>query len=407
MFSVKSVKETFDIIREAFGDFHPGTETVGIEDALDRVLAEDLYAREDIPAFNRSSVDGYAVLAKDTFGASEAMPAQLLIAGEVRMGDKPDFEISQGQSAYIPTGGELPKGADSVVMVEYTENFNDGDIFINKPAAPGNSVVYRGDDVREGAAVLLSGQRLRSQDIGMVAGLGYQQVSVYRKVRIGIISTGDEVVGIGENPVGAQVRDINSYAVYASAKKMGMEPVMFGIVKDSFEAIQDTVKRAMEACDIVTISGGSSVGTKDVTVNVIESLGKPGVLVHGIAVKPGKPTILGKVGTKAVVGLPGHPASAFVIFNIFVRKLLEAMEKKRDIAVPSVRAEMGINYPSNQGREEYLPVVLEEKGGKLYANPVFGKSGMISTLTKSDGYIHIRRGSEGVDKGQSVEVMIF
>lgn len=407
MFEVKSVKETFGIIYDNFRDTDPGSEKVSILNALGRLLDEDLVSDSDIPAFHRSSVDGYAVKAKDTFGASESMPCQLNIVGEVRMGEKPGFTIKSDTAAYIPTGGELPEGADSVVMVEYTEDFGDGDIFINKPAAPGNGLVYRGDDVRQGSVVLKKGQKLRSQDIGMMAALGYEEVLVRKKLRIGIISTGDEVVPIGATPTGAQVRDINSYAVYASALRMGLDPVLLGIVRDGFDEINETVRRAMEACDIVVVSGGSSMGTKDVTVKVIDSLGEPGVLVHGIAVKPGKPTILGRVGTKAVIGLPGHPASAYVIFNVFVRRLVEVMEGRSGSLEESVRAEMDTNYPSNQGREEYLSVTLYEKDGKAYASPVFGKSGMISTLTTSHGYIHISRGSEGVSRGQMVDVMVF
>lgn len=407
MFEVKSVKETFGIIYDNFRDTDPGNERVSILDALGRLLDEELVSDSDIPAFHRSSVDGYAVKAKDTFGASESMPCQLNIVGEVRMGEKPGFAIKSDTAAYIPTGGELPEGADSVVMVEYSEDFGDGDIFINKPCAPGNGLVYRGDDVRQGAVVLKKGQKLRSQDIGMMAALGYEEVLVRKKLRIGIISTGDEVVPIGARPEGAQVRDINSYAVYASALRMGLDPVLLGIVRDGFDEINETVKRAMEVCDIVVVSGGSSMGTKDVTVKVIDSLGEPGVLVHGIAVKPGKPTILGRVGTKAVIGLPGHPASAYVIFNVFVRRLVEVMEGRSGTLEESVRAELDTNYPSNQGREEYLSVTLYEKEGKAYASPVFGKSGMISTLTTSHGYIHISRGSEGVSKGQMVDVMVF
>lgn len=407
MFDVKSVKDTFEIIRENFSDFNQKTEEIAIEEALGRILAEDLTAMEDIPAFDRSSVDGYAVISSETFGASESIPAQLTLAGEVRMGEKPEFQIIPGKSAYIPTGGELPIGADSVVMMEYTEDFKDGDIFINKASAPGNNVVYRGDDVREGSVVLKTGTKLRSQDIGMIAGIGCPVIKVYKKIAMAIISTGDEVVDIHQKPAGSQVRDINTYAVYASALKFGITPIKYGIINDDFERLSATVTKALKESDIVVISGGSSVGTKDVTVKVIETMGKPGVLVHGIAVKPGKPTILGKAGSKAIIGLPGHPASAFVIFNVFVRRLVEVMEKKSSYDRQTVRAVMDINYPSNGGREEYLPVTLSEKDGNLYASPVFGKSGMISTLTRSDGYIHITRGSEGVNKGQSVEVIIF
>jgi molybdopterin molybdotransferase len=335
------------------------------------------------------------------------MPVQLELVGEVQMGEKPDFIVGRGKSAYVPTGGYLPEGADSMVMVEYSEDFGDGDIFLNKPAAPGNHIVYKGDDVKEGALVIKKGRRLRAQDIAVLAGLGYEKVKVFKKLKIGIISTGDEVIEIKSTPQGAQIRDINTYSIMALSQMMGMEAVSFGIVKDVYEYIESKVKESMEQCDITVVSGGSSMGTKDVTVKVIESLGKPGVLLHGIAVKPGKPTIVGKANGKAVIGLPGHPASAFMIFQVFVSKLAKWMESESENMSPFVEAIMDSNYPSNNGREEYLAVSLEEKGSGYISSPVFGKSGMISLMTQADGYIHISRGSEGLNKGQKVKVNLF
>ncbi|SHE46040.1 gephyrin-like molybdotransferase Glp [Alkalibacter saccharofermentans] len=407
MFEVKTVKETFGIIEDNFSDYDLDGEWVGIHEALDRVVCKDIIANEDMPPFNRSSVDGYCVVAADTFGVSEAMPAQLKLVGEVGMGEKPGFAIKRGESAYVPTGGQLPSGADAMVMMEYSEDFKDGDIFLNKPAAPGNHIVYKGDDVKEGTLVIKKGRRLRAQDIAILAGLGYEKVKVYKKLKIGIISTGDEVIGIGDKPEGAQIRDINTYSIDSLSKKMGMEPVRFGIVKDVYDDIEKVVNESLESCDITVVSGGSSVGTKDVTVKVIESLGKPGVLLHGIAVKPGKPTILGKAKGKAVIGLPGHPASAFMIFQVFVSRLAKTMEKSGDGLHPFVEATVDINYPSNNGREEYLAVSLREGKDRCIASPVFGKSGMISLMTQADGFVHISRGSEGLNKGQKVKVNLF
>ncbi len=407
MFDVKSVKETFEIIEENFSGYNLGQEWVNIQSALGRIASKDVCANEDMPPFDRSSVDGYCVVASDTFGASESMPVQLELVGEVQMGEKPDFIVGRGKSAYVPTGGYLPEGADSMVMVEYSEDFGDGDIFLNKPAAPGNHIVYKGDDVKEGALVIKKGRRLRAQDIAVLAGLGYEKVKVFKKLKIGIISTGDEVIEIKSTPQGAQIRDINTYSIMALSQMMGMEAVSFGIVKDVYEYIESKVKESMEQCDITVVSGGSSMGTKDVTVKVIESLGKPGVLLHGIAVKPGKPTIVGKANGKAVIGLPGHPASAFMIFQVFVSKLAKWMESESENMSPFVEAIMDSNYPSNNGREEYLAVSLEEKGSGYISSPVFGKSGMISLMTQADGYIHISRGSEGLNKGQKVKVNLF
>jgi molybdopterin molybdotransferase len=407
MLDVKSVNEVRNIMNSEFSGYQLENETLSIEDAVGRIAGADLKAAEDIPGFNRSSVDGYAVISPDTFGASESLPAQLQLVGEVKMGERPLFSLKPGQAAYVPTGGELPQNADAAVMIEYTENYSDGFIYINKPSAPGNHVVFKGDDVKMGEEVIKSGTRLRPQDVGIMAAMGYSEILVKRKIRVGILSTGDEIIDIHEKPVGSQVRDINSYTVYAGLTKYGAQPKLYGIVSDNFDDIKQAVEKALMQSDIVLISGGSSAGTRDETYKVIDSLGSPGVLVHGVAVKPGKPTILGKIGEKAVIGLPGHPASAYIIFNTFVLHLLNIMSDLKEELKPVVRAEIACNYPSNNGREEFLPVELKNIDGKLYANPVFGKSGLITLLTSANGYIHISRGSEGIDRGNEVEVVLF
>ena len=407
MFEVKSVNDVIQIIDDNFSGYQLENETVGIEAAVGRIAAVDITANEDIPGFNRSSVDGYAIISSDTFGASESLPAQLQLIGEVKMGEKPLFSLKAGQAAYVPTGGELPANADAVVMIEYTENFDDEFIYINKSSAPGNHVVFKGDDVRTGDAVIKAGTRLRPQDVGAIAAIGYANVPVKRKIRVGIISTGDEIIDVNEKPVGAQVRDTNAYALHAGLINFGAQPKLYGIVNDNFNNIKQVVQKALIDSDVVLISGGSSVGAKDETYKVIDSLGSPGILVHGIAVKPGKPTILGKIDDKAVVGLPGHPASAYIIFNFFVGHLLNVMNGKKQELKPGLRAEMACNYPSNNGREEYLSVKLENVNSKMYAHPVFGKSGLISMLVSANGYIHISRGSEGINRGSEVEVIFL
>ncbi|MCX7923722.1 MAG: molybdopterin-binding protein [Clostridia bacterium] len=407
MFNVKSVDEVFEIIKNYFGNFKLENEVIDIEESVGRILAVDVCAGEDVPAFNRSSVDGYAVIASDTFGASDSLPAQLKLGGEVKMGEKPDLIIEKGHAAYIPTGGELPENADSVVMIEYTEDFKDGYIYINKASAPGNNVVFKGDDVKVGSAILKPNRRLRPQDVGALAAMGYEQVEVKKKIKVAIISTGDEVVDINDKVIGAKVRDINSYALYAGLKDYGAEPVRYGIVGDDYGKIRGVVEKALDECDIVLVSGGSSVGTKDETYNVINSFGEPGVLVHGIAVKPGKPTIIGKVRGKAVVGLPGHPASAYMIFRVFVGYLLDVINGSEGMYEKRLRVEMAYNYPSNNGREEFMPVRLEREGSRVVAHPVFGKSGLITLLTTADGYVRISRGSEGIASGEEVEAILF
>ncbi|UWG95581.1 molybdopterin molybdotransferase MoeA [Dehalobacter sp. DCM] len=406
MFDVKSVNDVIQIINNNFIGYPLENETVALTDALGRILCADVLAHEEIPGFNRSSVDGYAVISSDTFGASESLPAQLQLAGEIRMGEKPTVILQPGQAVYVPTGGELPANADSVIMIEYTEDYQDGFIYINKSSAPGNNVIFKGDDVKIGDTVIKAGTVLRPQDIGAMAAMGYETISVKQKVRVGVISTGDEIIAISEKPQGSQMRDTNSYALYAGLLKFGAVPTLYGIVKDNYDDIKATVEKALHQSDVILISGGSSVGTRDQSYKVINALGAPGILVHGIAVKPGKPTILGKINGKAIFGLPGHPASAYTIFNIFVHHLLKVLTCMNNIPKTVVRVEMARNYPSNNGREEYLPVKLEEIDGKYVAYPVFGKSGLITMLTAADGYVHIGRGCEGLDKGIQVDVIL-
>jgi molybdopterin molybdotransferase len=407
MFEVKTIDQVFQIIEEKFFEVRLGVEQVPLCDALGRITASAVTALEDLPGFNRSAVDGYAVIAEDTFGCSESLPAQLRLVGEVKMGEKPGFAIHPGQAAYIPTGGELPENADAVVMIEYAEDLQDGFIYLSKPAAPGNHVVFKGDDLKAGAPVIQANQRLRPQDIGVLAALGIERAPVKKRIRVGIIATGDEVIDIRQTPVGAQVRDVNSFSLYAGLLEYGAAPVLYGIIDDRCQKIKEAVAGALSECDAVLISGGSSVGTKDETYQVIASLAQSEVLVHGIAIKPGKPTIIGKVADKAVIGLPGHPASAFFIFKLVGARLLDRMNGIGWKPVASVRAKLAVNYPSNHGREEYAPVILREINGVIEAHPVFGKSGLIKLLASADGYIRIERGSEGIPKGQEVEVILF
>lgn len=407
MLEVKTIDQVFQIIADKFSGFQLEAEPAPLREALGRITAQDVTALEDLPGFNRSAVDGYAVVAADTFGCSDSLPAQLMLAGEVKMGEKPDFTIHSGQAAYIPTGAELPENADAVVMIEYAEDLQDGFIYLNKPAAPGNHVVFKGDDLKVGAPVIQANQRLRPQDIGVLAALGIETVMVKKRIRVGIIATGDEVVDIRQTPVGAQVRDVNSPTLYAGLLEYGAAPVFYGIIHDRRQKIKEAVTGALSECDLVLISGGSSVGTKDETYQVINSLEQSEVLVHGIAIKPGKPTIIGKVAQKAVIGLPGHPASAFFIFKQVVTQLLDRMNGMMRKPTATARAKLAVNYPSNHGREEYAPVMLREMNGALEAYPVFGKSGLIRLLASADGYIKIERGSEGIPKGQEVEVILF
>ncbi len=407
MLEVKSVDEVFNIIGEEFSGYSLEDETVSILEACGRVLAEDIISCENVPAFTRSSVDGYAVFASDTFGASETMCVQLLKSAPVEMGTTPSEPLKRGHAAYIPTGGELPRNADAVVMIEYTEENNDEYAYITRPVAPGNNVVLTGDDIKINSTIFKSGRKLKTADIGVLAAVGIAEIRVKRKLRVGVIATGDEIIPVDKKPVHAQVRDINSNILCAALKEYNAEPVMYGIIEDNYEKIKSVTVKALEECDLLCISGGSSAGEKDETADIIHSLGGPGVLVHGIAVKPGKPTIIGKAHNKPVIGLPGHPASAFVIYSIFVTTIMDTMTSALQGSRKSLSAVLSQNYPSNTGREEFVPVKLEYSDGGCTANPVFGKSGQIKMLSDADGYIHIKRESEGLLAGRPVEVILF
>ncbi len=403
MLTVKTPEEVASLLEESFTLTMSG-ELVPLSEALGRVLREPVIAAEYVPDFNRSTVDGYAVRSSDTFGCSEAIPALLVLTGEVLMGETPVMEIGSGQCASIPTGGELPKGADAVVMIEYTENYGDGTIGILKSAAPGSCLIFRGDDVRPGKEVLSRGRRLGVQDIGTLAALGHSKVSVCRKPVAGIISTGDELVSFSETPKGGQIRDVNSVMLSALLQDAGAECIFYGILKDDEALLDAAVGRALEECDLVLVSGGSSVGMKDSTCRVIEKHGS--LLFHGIAMKPGKPTILGIAGGKAVFGLPGHPMAAFFVSELFVRPLVSRL-MGRKAHIREIQAVLDETISANDGREHYLGVCLEERDGLCHAVPIHSKSGLITSLAASDGYFRIPRDCEGIAAGSKISVRLY
>jgi molybdopterin molybdotransferase len=404
MLNVKTPDEVLAIIETEFDLAGKGPEKVSLYDAEGRVLAEDIRAAAYVPDFNRSAMDGFAVCAADTFGCSDAMPAILTLAGEVRMGEDAKMRVAAGTCAAVPTGGAIPDGADAVVMVEYTEDYGDGTVGILKPAAPGSNVVFRGDDVYPGKAVLPRGRKLNPQDVGALAAMGVAEVPVAPKCLAGIISTGDELVPADREPGPGQVRDVNSAMLAAALKGFGAEVKNYGVVRDSEALLQSAVEKAVSECDMVLVSGGSSVGMKDATCRVIESQGR--LLLHGIAMKPGKPTILGKVGEKPVVGLPGHPVAAFFVTHLFVRPLLARLTGRK-LAGWQVSAELAETVGANHGRAQYNGVFLEKQGGRILAHPIRNKSGLITSLAGSDGYFCIPRDCEGLPAGAEIRVTLY
>lgn len=402
MLSVKTPEEVLALIESEFIPLMQ-TETVSLTSAMGRTLAEDISAEEFVPDFDRSTVDGYAVRAKDTFGCTDAIPAILPLQGEVLMGQGAAFALNKECCGAVPTGGAVPEGADSVVMLEYTEDYGDGTIGILKSVAPGQNMIFRGDDVDPGKVILTKGSVLSSQDIGALAAIGRVQVPVAGKLTVGVISTGDELVPPEEKPGPGQVRDVNSPMLEAMLSAFGVNVINYGIVVDDETLLSGKVTEAVSACDAVLLSGGSSVGVKDAACRIIESMGK--LLLHGIAIKPGKPTILGKTGNKPLVGLPGHPVAAYFITKLFVLPLLSRLMGRRQENYTTT-ARITENISANHGRAQYHCCRLERKDGQLYAYPIRGKSGLITTLAGSDGYFCIDRDCEGLPKGAEVQVSV-
>ncbi len=382
------------------------TEEIPTENTLWRILAEDIIADDDLPSFPRSTMDGYAVKASSTFGASDENPAYLNITGHIAMGESPLFSLKQGEAAKISTGGMLPDGADSVIMIEHTETLDENTIEIYKSTAPGHNIIEKGEDFLKGSIMLAKGSKIRPQETGLLAAFGRKKVRVYKKPVIGIISTGDEVVPISESPLSGQIRDINAYTLSGQVKEAGGIPLTFGIVKDNYENLYDVCMKALLQSDMVLISGGSSVGVRDYTIEVLSDLPDSEIIVHGISISPGKPTILARSGKKTLWGIPGHVVSAMVVFTVLVKPFIEKISGNNlQRKIPAVSAKLSRNIASAQGRTDYIRVRLTEKEGALWAEPVLGKSGLINTMVKADGLIKIGKNTEGLLKGTMVEVL--
>ncbi len=400
MLEVKAPEEVLRLIRKEFRPIGR-TETVSLPEAQGRVLAEAVKAEEYVPDFDRSTVDGYALHARDTFGCSDAVPAVLNLMGEVRMGEGTSIRVPRDSCVYVPTGGTIPKGCDCAVMIEYTENYGDGTIGILKPCAPGMNLVFRGDDVFPGKTVLEAGRLLEAQDIGALAAVGKTAVPVRPRLRVAVISTGDELIPADRKPGPGQVRDVNTPMLKALLKEYGAEPVDFGIIEDDEKTLREKAAAAAEKCDAVILSGGSSAGVKDAACRIIGELGE--LLLHGIAIKPGKPTILGRTGNKPLIGLPGHPVAAFTAAKLFVLPLLARLEGRTMQDYP-VRAKTRESMNADHGRMQVNACRLESVDGHLIATPIRSKSGLITQLAGADGYFLIDRDCEGLPAGTEVEV---
>ncbi len=383
-------------------------ENLPIEKAYNRVVYEDIYAPENLPGFRRSTVDGFAVRSQDTFGAKETMPVYLSVKGHIPMGKVPDFSLSPYETAGIGTGGMLPEGADAVVMVEHVNEVSSDLIEVLRPVGPGENVIFEDEDIKKGELVIPRGHRLKPQDIGGLAGLGITEIKVFKKPVVAIILTGDEVIPHYEKATPGKIRDINSFVLSGLIEETGGIPLKIGIVKDVYEEIKEKVLSAYNLAEIVLITGGTSAGIKDMTARIINELGSPGVIFHGVSIKPGKPIIAGICNRKPIFGLPGHPVAVYVCFELFVKPVMEKMLGITDKSYkPRVKAKLTKSVYSQAGRTDFVRISLEEKNGELLATPLLSKSGLIMTLVKADGMLCIPEDLLGYEKDEEVEVEII
>jgi molybdopterin molybdotransferase len=416
--AVAPVKAFFRVVSSAearaqLAAFAPKTsvETVPVVEAYGRVLAKTLSAPMDLPHFHRTNMDGYAVRAQDTFGASPSLPMYLKLVGTVEMGKEVKRAFKKGETMRIATGGMLPPGADSMVMVEYTEEMGDGTVEVHRSVSPWENILRIGEDIKKGAPVFSAGRRLRAHDLGALTGVGITTVPVYHRPTVALISTGDEIVAPDQTPKPGQIRNVNQYSLRAMITEAGGETLDLGVVKDDRPAFEKAMTQALKAADVVMVSGGSSVGTKDMTVDVICSFPRSEVFFHGISIAPGKPTIFARAAGKPVMGLPGHPVSALVVFALFGAPLIRLVGGEPAAAAfappRTTRARLAQNVASAPGREDYVRVILERKNGDLLAHPLPGKSGAVFSLVKADGMVCIPHDEEGKEAGEEVEVILF
>lgn len=432
LLKVDTVSEVKGKLEEHFGGMAPEWEVLSLRSASGRYLAEDLYAHVDMPEFRRSVVDGYAVIAKDTFGVSDSIPVFLNVIGAVEMGKTCDLLLQEGDTVYVPTGGMLPENADAMVMIEYTEKLDEKTIAVYKPGTPNAMIMNKGDDFKKDTLLYQKGHRISAKDVGMLAALGKASLKVFKKPVLTIVSTGDEIVDIEQEPKPGQVRDINSYAIAAFAEEAGAK--IGGIVRasDVYEDLATAVRQALDKSHMVLLSGGSSAGNKDMTAQVIQDIGSPGVLTHGVSMKPGKPTIVGVIARESVsgeaqscsgvvprlvAGLPGHPMAAIIAYRVIVEPFIKKYYFNHEESGLKITARISENLHAGEGRETYQLVSLrkdggqsasgEDLGGEWIAEPIYGKSGAISQLMLADGYVKMEALSEGINANEKVDVVLL
>ena len=403
-----SSDEAIAIFLNAYKPISLKSERVSVAESIGRVTSTNVYSNQDLPEFHRSSVDGYAVIAKDTYGASDSLPVYLSLIGEIRMGQQALLDINKGESVLIHTGGMLPNNANAVVMAEYVQQTVTNEIEVFQPVAEGDNVIYKAEDIKKGDIVVSKSTIIRPQEIGGLLALGNTQVEVYKKPKIGIISTGDELVMPDMRTEPGQVRDVNSFVLSELVTKYGGESKRYGIVKDNQHELDTVLNRAFNECDGIIITAGSSISERDITAKAIGKLGDPGVLIHGINIRPGKPTILAIANGKPIIGLPGNPVSAYVITTLFVKQIIMRMfNLDNSVPEPTLSAELSVNLASYTGRQDWVPVRIKTTDGQVYAEPIFFKSNLIFSLVEADGLICISEESTGLHAGDCVKVYMI
>lgn len=401
-------EEAKQAIEKHFKPAFLGEEETALIEAYNRVLNEDIVSTLDIPPFNRSTVDGYAVKAQDTFGADENEPATLKVTGVVNIGEEPNVKVGKGETVEIVTGAVIPEGADAVVMVEDTER-EDDQLSVYGAVTTNENVMKKGSDIKKGQTILRKGQVLGSSEIGVLAALGLTKVKVLKIPMIAVLSTGGEVTELGKELPTGKIYDINAYSISTAIIESGGKPVYFGVVPDDKAALTKALQTAVASTDMVITSGGVSVGPRDYTPQIVDSLGKPGLVVYGIALKPGKPTTVAFIGEKPVFALPGHPTSALLNFILFARPLVQRLAGRPETNMKTIKAFAGSRMFSAKGRRTFVMVRLEfDRDCRLIASPVeSGASGAITTLAGADGFIEIGENEQFVDADQEVEVVLF
>ncbi len=403
-----SVDEAERILAKNFVPRPVGSESVSLSEAYGRVLANDVVSPFDIPPFSRSTVDGYALKASDTFGAEENRPITLRLAGRVNIGEAPKAKVRKGTLVEIVTGAPIPEGADAAVMIEYTERKGDS-VLVRQSVSHGENVMKAGSDIRKSETVLKKGTLLLPYEIGALAAIGSVKVKVFKRPIVAIFSTGAEVTEPGKPLTPGKIYDINAHALSAAVEECGCEPRNMGIVQDEPNQMKTALQKALKTADVVITSGGVSVGPTDIIPKVLNTLGKPGVIVYGVAIRPGKPTTIALVNGVPVFSLPGHPASSLMIFHLFVRPILLCMAGRKEQEPMAVKAVASERLFPARGRRTYVTVTLRKApDGKIIASPVAtGASGAVTTLSKADGFLVILENQQFIEKESFVDVELF